>query len=143
MVRFQGTNLRALAEKAGPALVEQSLPLYATQGRCAVEVQLNAWSLDKFCPWHDHDCKELGLIVVQGNLLEERWVRGKILRRLLQPGELVLLEPSTIHRLGGGKAVTLHAYGGGLRRMTRYQCGADGAPLLAGGLPAIEAVWAR
>ena len=141
--RRHGPTLNALAAHGGATLREKPLPIYASRGRCAVDVQLNVWHHDSFCAWHDHDCAAMGMIVVEGSVLEERFAYGKLSRRLLRAGEMVLLDPATIHRRGGGNAVTLHAYGGGLRRMTSYRCGPSGAPMAVDNVPVIEAIWAR
>ena len=50
--RRHGPTLNALAAHGGENLREKPLPIYASRGRCEVDVQLNAWHQGSFCAFN-------------------------------------------------------------------------------------------
>jgi mannose-6-phosphate isomerase-like protein (cupin superfamily) len=95
-----------------------------------VNAWLICWSEDSDTGFHDHDDSGAGIVVVSGNVREDRLTLGGPPRsQVLGAGTTFTVPPTAIHRVlhaGEGPAVTIHAYSPPLRRMGSYRVGAQG-----------------
>lgn len=94
-----------------------------------VEVYLVGWMDGHDTGFHDHDDAAAAIVVLDGEVREERLGLEGASGRDYAAGEAVAIPPSAIHRVchaGTRPAATLHAYSPPLRRMGRYAVGPDG-----------------
>ena len=89
------------------------------------------WSEDQDTGFHDHDASAAGIVVIDGNVRDERLRLGAEARsRIVGPGEVISMPADAIHRVlhhGDRPAVTIHAYSPPLTRTGAYRVGPDGA----------------
>ena len=95
-----------------------------------VNAWLICWSEDQDTGFHDHDESAAAIVVIDGQVREERLRLGASpAGRVIGPGAKFTLAPTAIHRVlhaGTRPAVTIHAYSPPLRRTGAYRIGADG-----------------
>jgi quercetin dioxygenase-like cupin family protein len=96
-----------------------------------VNAWIICWSEDQDTGFHDHDESAAAILVLAGQVREERLRVGgaEPAGRNIGPGAPFFVAPSAIHRVlhsGEGPAVTIHAYSPPLRRTGAYQVGPDG-----------------
>src|SRR5436305_15162956 len=88
------------------------------------------WSEDQDTGFHDHDESAAAIVVIQGEVREERLrLAGNPEVRVIGAGQKFSLAPTAIHRVlhsGIGTAVTIHAYSPPLTRTGAYRVGSDG-----------------
>jgi quercetin dioxygenase-like cupin family protein len=88
------------------------------------------WSEDQDTGFHDHDESAAAILVIDGQVREERLRLGADPEaRLGGPGSLLFVPPTAIHRVlhvGDGPAITIHAYSPPLRRTGAYRLGPGG-----------------
>jgi quercetin dioxygenase-like cupin family protein len=88
------------------------------------------WSEDQDTGFHDHDDSAAAILVIEGQVREERLRLGAAPEvRVGGPGVTLFVPPTAIHRVlhaGEGPAVTLHAYSPPLRRTGAYRLGPGG-----------------
>ena len=88
------------------------------------------WSEDQDTGFHDHNDSEAAIVVVQGEVREERLALGRAPEaRVAGPGSSLLVPSSAIHRVlhaGDGPAITVHAYSPPLRTTGAYRVAEDG-----------------
>jgi quercetin dioxygenase-like cupin family protein len=88
------------------------------------------WSEDHDTGFHDHDRSAVAILVVEGEVREDRLrLGGAPTTRVRGAGDLFTVPPAAIHRVlhsGDGPAVTIHAYSPPLVRMGSYAVGEDG-----------------
>jgi quercetin dioxygenase-like cupin family protein len=88
------------------------------------------WSEDHDTGFHDHDESAAAILVIDGQIREERLRLGaEPAGRLVGPGAPIFVPPSAIHRVlhaGAGPAITIHAYSPPLRRTGAYFVGPGG-----------------
>ena len=91
------------------------------------------WSEDQDTGFHDHDASAAGIIVIDGQVRDERLRLGAApSSRVVRPGQLISMPPQAIHRVlhhGEGPAVTIHAYSPPLTRTGAYHVAVDGSLL--------------
>ena len=95
---------------------------------------VNAWVIcwpdDSDTGFHDHDDSAAGIVVVEGDVIEERLaLSGPPLARRFAAGQAFHIPPVAIHRVrhgGGTPALTVHAYSPPLRRQGVYRSGPNG-----------------
>ena len=89
------------------------------------------WSEDQDTGFHDHDASAAGIVVIDGQVRDERLRLGsEPSSRVVGPGEVISMPPEAIHRVlhhGDGPAVTIHAYSPPLTRTGAYRITPDGA----------------
>jgi hypothetical protein len=94
-----------------------------------VDVWVISW-MDGDTGYHDHDLSSGAVAIVLGELVEERLVVGGApRRRRYRAGDVFDFDASHVHRMhqvGGGPAVSIHAYSPPLSRMGTYAIDADG-----------------
>lgn len=96
--------------------------------------QVNAWvicwSEDSDTGFHDHDDSGASILVVSGQVREERLqLAGTPRSRVIGAGAPFFIPPTAIHRVlhsGSAPAVTIHAYSPPLRRTGAYEVGPTG-----------------
>jgi quercetin dioxygenase-like cupin family protein len=96
--------------------------------------EVNAWAIcwseDQDTGFHDHNDSEAAIVVVDGQVREERLRLGREPEvRVAGPGRTLLVPATAIHRVlhaGHGPAVTVHAYSPPLRTTGAYRVLADG-----------------
>lgn len=95
-----------------------------------VNAWLICWDQQHDTGWHDHDTAAAAILVLEGQIREERLrLAGPPITRVLPSGAAFYVPPSAIHRVlhaGATPAVTLHAYSPPLRRTGAYWLTADG-----------------
>jgi quercetin dioxygenase-like cupin family protein len=95
-----------------------------------VNAWLICWSEDQDTGFHDHDDSAAAIVVMQGQVREDRLRLGaEPHAQLFGRGSTFLVRPTAIHRVlhaGSGPAITIHAYSPPLRRMGAYKVAADG-----------------
>jgi quercetin dioxygenase-like cupin family protein len=95
-----------------------------------VNAWLICWSEDQDTGFHDHDCSEAAISVVEGTIREDRLrLGGAPETRVIGPGSTVIVPAVAIHRVlhaGGAPAVTIHAYSPPLRQTGAYRFGPGG-----------------
>jgi len=88
------------------------------------------WSEDQDTGFHDHDNSAASILVIDGQVREERLRLGASPEaRVGGPGTTLFVPPTAIHRVvhtGAGPAVTIHAYSPPLRRTGSYRLGPGG-----------------
>ncbi len=88
------------------------------------------WSEDQDTGFHDHDDSAAAILIVDGQVREERLRLGAAAdSREYGPGSTLFVPPSAIHRVlhaEGRPAVTLHAYSPPLRSSGAYRITRDG-----------------
>ena len=97
-----------------------------------VELYLICWMRGHDTGFHDHDESAAAIVVLDGEVSEERLSFGGPVGRTLRAGEQVTIAPEAIHRVrhaGDAPAVTLHAYSPPLHRVGTYEVAEDGALL--------------
>lgn len=94
-----------------------------------VNAWLICWSEDQDTGFHDHDESAAAIVVVGGQVREERLRLGAAPHvRVAGPGSALAVPPAVIHRVlhaGEGPAVTIHAYSPPLVRTGAYRIGPD------------------
>jgi quercetin dioxygenase-like cupin family protein len=95
-----------------------------------VNAWLICWSEDQDTGFHDHDDSAAAIVVLDGQVREERLRLGAApAGRVLGAGATFTLAPTAIHRVlhaGSRPAITIHAYSPPLRRTGAYRVGSDG-----------------
>jgi hypothetical protein len=95
-----------------------------------VNAWLICWSADQDTGFHDHDQSAAGIVVISGEVREERLRLGSAPRsRAVRAGSSFGMAPAAIHRVlhsGDVPAVTIHAYSPPLVRTGAYRTGLDG-----------------
>jgi quercetin dioxygenase-like cupin family protein len=97
-----------------------------------VELYLVCWMPGHDTGFHDHDDSAAAIVVVDGQISEERLALSGSVEVTLGPGDSVTIAPEAIHRVrhaGAGPAVSLHAYSPPLRRVGTYEVAENGALL--------------
>src|SRR5947199_6958751 len=97
--------------------------------------QLEAWVIcwmpGQDTGFHDHDISAGAVIVVAGQVREQRLtLGGRVIDRTFGTGDVFDFSAADIHRVthaGDEPAVTLHAYSPRLRRLGAYAAARDGA----------------
>jgi quercetin dioxygenase-like cupin family protein len=88
------------------------------------------WSEDQDTGFHDHDDSAAAIMVIDGQVREERLRLGAAPEaRLGGAGTTLVVPPTAIHRVlhaGRGPAVTIHAYSPPLTRTGAYRVGPAG-----------------
>ena len=88
------------------------------------------WSADQDTGFHDHDESAAGIVVIAGEVREERMRLGSVPHaRTFAAGSTFAVPPVAIHRVlhsGEAPAVTIHAYSPPLTRTGAYRTGRDG-----------------
>jgi quercetin dioxygenase-like cupin family protein len=88
------------------------------------------WSEDQDTGFHDHDDSAAAILVIDGQVREERLRLGAAPEaRVGEPGTTLVVPPTAIHRVlhaGEGPAVTIHAYSPPLTRTGTYSVGPGG-----------------
>jgi quercetin dioxygenase-like cupin family protein len=88
------------------------------------------WSEDQDTGFHDHDDSAAAILVIDGQVREERLRLGASPQgRVGRPGTMLFVPPTAIHRVlhaGDGPAVTIHAYSPPLTRTGAYRVGPRG-----------------
>jgi quercetin dioxygenase-like cupin family protein len=96
----------------------------------AVNAWVICWSEDQDTGFHDHDASAAAILVVDGQVREERLRLGAAPEaRIGGPGTTLFVPPTAIHRVlhaGDGPAITIHAYSPPLRRTGAYRLGPGG-----------------
>jgi predicted metal-dependent enzyme (double-stranded beta helix superfamily) len=96
----------------------------------SLEAWVISWMPGHDTGFHDHDVSSGAVVVIAGEVREERLALGGVIDRVVGPGEVFDFSDSDIHRVthvGEVPAVTLHAYSPRLRRMGAYATGPGGA----------------
>jgi quercetin dioxygenase-like cupin family protein len=96
--------------------------------------EVNAWAIcwseDQDTGFHDHDDSEAAIVVIRGQVREERLRLGLPPEtRVAGPGTALVVPATAIHRVlhaGRGPAVTVHAYSPPLRSTGAYRVGDHG-----------------
>ena len=88
------------------------------------------WSEDQDTGFHDHDESDAAILVIEGEVREERlrWGSPPAVN-VMGPGTRFFVPPTAIHRVlhaGTVPAVTIHAYSPPLRRTGAYRIGPGG-----------------
>jgi quercetin dioxygenase-like cupin family protein len=95
-----------------------------------VNAWLICWSDDQDTGFHDHDCSEAAIAVLEGRVREDRLRLGESPEtRVIEPGSTVTVPAVAIHRVlhaGDAPAVTIHAYSPPLRQTGAYRVGSGG-----------------
>lgn len=95
-----------------------------------VNAWLICWSENQDTGFHDHDESAGAIVVLEGQVREERLRWGSPpTGNLIGPGRSFFVPPTAIHRVlhaGAVSAVTIHAYSPPLRRTGAYRMGRDG-----------------
>jgi hypothetical protein len=95
-----------------------------------VNAWLICWSEDQDTGFHDHDDSAAAILVVAGQVREERLRLGAAPDvRMAGPGTMLIVPPTAIHRVlhaGLAPAVTIHAYSPPLQRTGAYWIGPEG-----------------
>ena len=97
-----------------------------------VELYLVCWMPGHDTGFHDHDDSAAAIVVLDGQISEERLALGGSVEVTLGPGESVTIAPEAIHRVrhaGAGPAMSMHAYSPPLQRVGAYEIAANGALL--------------
>ena len=88
------------------------------------------WSEDQDTGFHDHDDSAAAILVIDGQVREERLRLGSTPEaRTGGPGTTLFVPPTAIHRVlhaGDGPAVTIHAYSPPLTSTGAYRVGPGG-----------------
>ena len=88
------------------------------------------WSEDQDTGFHDHDDSAAAIVVLDGEVREERLrLAAQPEVRIARSGTTLLVEPTAIHRVlhsGHGPAITIHAYSPPLTRTGAYLIGPGG-----------------
>ena len=88
------------------------------------------WSQDQDTGFHDHDDATAVIMVIDGQVREERLRFGAAPEtRLAGPGMSLVVPATAINRVlhaGTGPAITIHGYSPPLRRTGAYRVGEDG-----------------
>jgi quercetin dioxygenase-like cupin family protein len=88
------------------------------------------WSQDQDTGFHDHDVSAAAILVIDGQVREERLRLGAAPEtRVGGPGEMLFVPPTAIHRVvhaGDRPAITIHAYSPPLTRTGAYRLGPGG-----------------
>ena len=82
--------------------------------------------------FHDHDESAAAIVVLDGQISEERLALSGTVEVTLGPGDTVTIAREAIHRVrhaGEAPAVSLHAYSPPLRRVGTYEVAENGALL--------------
>ena len=82
--------------------------------------------------FHDHDDSAAAIVVVDGQISEERLALSGTVEVTLGPGDSVTIAREAIHRVrhaGDAPAVSLHAYSPPLQRVGTYEVAENGALL--------------
>lgn len=102
-----------------------------------VELYVVGWMAGHDTGFHDHDDSAAAILVVEGEVVEERLGLGGVHGARYRAGDLVEIPAAAIHRVrhtGVAPAVTLHAYSPPLRRVGQYEV--EGGVLLRHARPA-------
>jgi quercetin dioxygenase-like cupin family protein len=95
-----------------------------------VNAWLICWSETQDTGFHDHDESAAAILVLEGQVREERLRRGTAPDgRVAGPGTVLIVPPTAIHRVlhaGSAPAVTIHAYSPPLQRTGAYWIGPQG-----------------
>ena len=95
-----------------------------------IDVWVISWVNGNDTGFHDHDVSHGAVAVVEGEVIEERFVVGGPPRRVShRAGEAFDFDASHVHRMrqnSEGRAVTIHAYSPPLSRMGTYTSSPDG-----------------
>ena len=95
-----------------------------------VNAWLICWSEDQDTGFHDHDCSDAAIRVIDGQIREDRLRLGSDPQsRVIAAGRTVVVPSVAIHRVlhaGTGPAVTIHAYSPPLTRTGAYRIGPEG-----------------
>ena len=97
-----------------------------------VELYLVCWMPGHDTGFHDHDDSAAAIVVVDGQISEERLALSGSVEVTLGPGDSVTIAPEAIHRVrhaGAAPAVSLHAYSPPLQRVGTYEVADNGALL--------------
>lgn len=96
---------------------------------------VNAWVIRWSAPdhdtgFHDHDSSAAAIVVIAGQVLEERLrLSATPAATIVGPWQPVFVAPSAIHRVrhaGSTPAISIHAYSPPLRRAGTYTVAASG-----------------
>lgn len=97
-----------------------------------VGLYLVCWMPGHDTGFHDHDDSAAAIVVLDGQLSEERLALSGSVEITLGPGDSVTIAPEAIHRVrhsGAAPAVSLHAYSPPLQRVGTYEVAENGALL--------------
>jgi quercetin dioxygenase-like cupin family protein len=88
------------------------------------------WSEAQDTGFHDHDDSAAAIVVIDGQVREERLRYGMAAEaRVAGPGTALVVPATAIHRMlhaGNRPAITIHAYSPPLRRTGAYRVSRDG-----------------
>ena len=115
------------------SLVEHD-PEKRTYGLIWDDDEVNAWVLcwskDHDTGFHDHDVSAAAIVVLEGQVREDRLrLDGGARETLYRAGATFTVPPEAIHRVlhvGDQPAITLHAYSPPLRKQGAYSLAGDG-----------------
>ena len=97
-----------------------------------VELYVVCWMPGHDTGFHDHDDSAAAIVVLEGQISEERLALSGSVESMLGPGDSVTIAREAIHRIrhaGDAPAVSLHAYSPPLRRVGTYEFAENGALL--------------
>ncbi len=97
-----------------------------------VELYLVCWMAGHDTGFHDHDESAAAIVVLDGQISEERLALSGSVEVTLGAGDAVTIAREAIHRVrhaGETPAVSLHAYSPPLRRVGTYEIAENGALL--------------
>lgn len=95
-----------------------------------VEIYLICWMDGHDTGFHDHDDSAAAILVLDGEVTEERLSVASPIGERYTAGAVVEIPAHAIHRVrhsGTEPSVTIHAYSPPLRRVGTYEVRADGA----------------
>jgi quercetin dioxygenase-like cupin family protein len=97
-----------------------------------VELYVVCWMPGHDTGFHDHDDSAAAIVVLEGQIREERLALTGTVEATLGPGDSVTIAREAIHRVhhaGDAPAVSLHAYSPPLQRVGTYEIAENGALL--------------
>ncbi len=97
-----------------------------------VELYVVCWMPGHDTGFHDHDDSAAAIVVLEGQISEERLALSGTVEATLGPGDSVTIAREAIHRVrhaGDAPAVSLHAYSPPLQRVGTYEIAENGALL--------------
>jgi len=130
--RFAASLARSAMRRCGLGDVVASARSYEL---IWADVYVNAWIIrwsdDADTGFHDHDGSAAGIVVLEGDVVEERLaLGGSPITRRFGAGQSFHMPASAIHRIrhgGGASALTVHAYSPPLTVQGVYREDAQGA----------------
>lgn len=143
--RLLPTARRLALDPALPRLLDPALPRrqrLLLESSADLEAWLCAWPPGSGSGWHDHGRSSGGILVIQGQLLEQSWDHGRRVDRLRRSGQGCTFAPYHAHsvvNVGALPVLSVHVYSPLLSSVTRYDLTADGP--LAGHAERVGIEW--